>query len=262
MKKTVTRKQKVVLPGAVGEDKGYLEIGRVNQKLRTRDALVSIAADLVRNGQAISVADVADLARVSRTTAYRYFPTSEMLRAQAALYAAGDIETHHLDEIAQGPGSPEEKLDAIIVGSHKLTEAHEAAFRSVLHLSAESGIKVAHGLPRRPGFRRHWIEGALAEVKRDLGPKGFSRLTAALSLLCGIEAFVVLGDVCLMDSEEACRTKRWAGQQLLRAALAEAAERTSSAKSKVASKAAPRAAPHPKSDVRVKPAPRTAKRSG
>ena len=79
-----------------------LKIGRVNQKLRTRDTLVNVAAEFIRRGKDFSVADVADRARVSRPTAYRYFSTPELLRAQATLFAAGRIETTALDQVAQG----------------------------------------------------------------------------------------------------------------------------------------------------------------
>ena len=48
-----------------------LSVGRVDQKLRTRDALVNVAAGFIRLGEDFSVADVADRAEVSRPTAYR-----------------------------------------------------------------------------------------------------------------------------------------------------------------------------------------------
>jgi AcrR family transcriptional regulator len=196
----------------------YLDVGRVNQKLRTRDALVSVAADFVRKGQQVSVTDVADAARVSRTTAYRYFPTSEMLLAQATITIASSIDSQHLVDIAHGPGTPEEKLDAIIAGSDTMTATYESAFRSLLRFSVEAGMQGNKGLPPRPTFRRGWLEGALADLKKELGPAQFGRLTAVLSLLCGIESFVVLKDICGMKPEEAREVKRWAAQQLLHAA--------------------------------------------
>ena len=217
----------------------YLEGGRVSQKLRTRDALVGVAADLIGKGKAVSVSEVADAARVSRTTAYRYFPTSEMLSAQATLFAAGGIETRHLDHLVHGPGTAEAKLDAVILGSDAMTAAHEPAFRSLLRYCMEAGTAAGgldkggsgksgsgRSLPRRPPFRRQWLEAALADTRQQLGAKRFARLTGALSLLCGIEAFVVLQDVCAMSAQDAREAKRWAGRLLLRGALAEtAAER-------------------------------------
>jgi AcrR family transcriptional regulator len=206
----------------------YLDLGRRNQKLRTREALVAVASDLLRKGQALSVAEVADAARVSRSTAYRYFPTSEMLGAQAMVAAVNAVEMEHVARIAAGLDSPAEKLDAIISGSHAMTMAHEAEFRSLLRFTVEINTKVDHVLPRAP-IRRAWIEEALSSLKNDLGRRRFNRLTAALSLFCGIEPVVVLNDIFGMAPQEAREVKRWAAQQLLRAAIGEVAQDASGA---------------------------------
>jgi len=199
-----------------------LRAGRVNQKLRTRDALVNVAAEFIRHGEDFSVADIADRAGVSRPTAYRYFSTPELLRAQATLFAAGRIETSALDRVAQGSDSPKKKLDALIAGSDRMITAHETEFRSLLRLSLETGIDGARSLPRRPQFRREWLSSALAELVDELGGNRFERLIAVLSLMCGIESFVVLHDVLRMKPRRATETKRWAARLLLEAALKEA----------------------------------------
>ena len=52
---------------------------------RTRALMVSTATEMMRRGQSPSVSAVAAAAGVSRSTAYRYFPTlAEMLRAVVA----------------------------------------------------------------------------------------------------------------------------------------------------------------------------------
>ena len=53
------------------------------QKERTRWHLLQAARDLRSAGHVPSVADVADATGISRTTAYRYFPTQEALLAEA-----------------------------------------------------------------------------------------------------------------------------------------------------------------------------------
>ena len=69
------------------------EGGRINQKRRTRAAIVAAAAELVRQGKSPTVAEVADAALVSRATAYRYFPSQEYLLAEAALESIrGDVD--------------------------------------------------------------------------------------------------------------------------------------------------------------------------
>ncbi|HSR82574.1 MAG TPA: TetR family transcriptional regulator [Streptosporangiaceae bacterium] len=55
----------------------YETSGRSAQKARTRDALVAAARDLVTAGGVTpTVEAVAAAASVSRSTAYRYFPSS------------------------------------------------------------------------------------------------------------------------------------------------------------------------------------------
>src|ERR1700729_4319106 len=48
--------------------------GRVNQKARTRAAIVDACGDLIRSGAEVTMPEVARRALVSETTAYRYFP--------------------------------------------------------------------------------------------------------------------------------------------------------------------------------------------
>src|SRR5918997_4358132 len=58
---------------------------RANQKERTRAALVTAAAELLRRGAAPpTVAAAGEAAKVSRATAYRYFPTQEALLIEVA----------------------------------------------------------------------------------------------------------------------------------------------------------------------------------
>jgi AcrR family transcriptional regulator len=217
-------KPKRASPVHDGQYRADLNIGRINQKLRTRDALVSAAAEFIRRGDGFSVADIADKAGVSRPTAYRYFATPELLHAQAALYAAGRIETSELDQLLHQTGSPEDKLDALIRGTDAMTVAHESEFRTLLRLSLDPGRGTADPVLRRPQFRRSWLSSALAELEDELGAPRFKRLIAALSLMCGIESFIVLQDILRLEPREATDVKRWAARLLLHAAIHEAAD--------------------------------------
>src|SRR4051812_37137151 len=63
----------------------YDSFGRMNQKRRTRAALMTAAAEFVRRGETPSILQVADAALVSKSTAYRYFPSQDALLAEALL---------------------------------------------------------------------------------------------------------------------------------------------------------------------------------
>src|SRR5690348_1759429 len=56
---------------------------RANQRERTRSAIMDGARKLLNEGKIPSVADAAEVARVSRATAYRYFPTQSALITEA-----------------------------------------------------------------------------------------------------------------------------------------------------------------------------------
>ena len=59
--------------------------GRPNQKSRTRKDLLAAAARLMKQGNKITLDEVAEEAMVSRSTAYRYFPSVEALIVEAPI---------------------------------------------------------------------------------------------------------------------------------------------------------------------------------
>lgn len=195
--------------------------GRVNQKARTREALVDAAIALVSEGKEFSVPDVADLARVSRTTAYNYFPTVESLYRQAVLtfVARQDLGFYQLFERSR---DVEARVTSVVEMSDASVNAHEPQYRGLLGVSLESHDD---DLPRRPAYRPKWLSDALEPVREQLDPSVFERLVSALSLTVGIEAHVTLRDVCGLTAAQARRTKVWAAQALLAAALAEVRKR-------------------------------------
>lgn len=198
----------------------HLETGRVDQKQRTRDALVAKAMELLRAGKVFSVAEVADLARVGRTTAYRYFPTQASLLAQAVLTAVGHMDEGHFDGFFKTCSDPALRVEAVVKTADASVRAHESEYRTMLRLSFESE---ARDVPHRSRFRVKWLEKALADVRRQLGKKSYERVVAALGLCVGIEPSVVLGDIYQLSAENAREVKLWAAKALLRQALEEAA---------------------------------------
>jgi AcrR family transcriptional regulator len=201
-----------------------LSTGRVNQKLRTRDTLVAVAAELIREGRSFSVGDVADLARVGRTTAYRYFPSQEQLLAHAALWKLAHIEHFEFDRIFEGRASVVDKVDALVRASDKSIREYEKEYRAMLRASLEAAATSREVLPRRSAFRRDMVTEALAGMDKRLGRERLERLVAAICMVIGIEAQVVTRDVCLLPLDRARQIKRWAAEALVRAALAEAGE--------------------------------------
>ena len=75
----------------------------------------------------------------------------------------------------------------------------------------------------RSRIRRRWIEAALAPLRRRLDAPTLRRLEAALCLLIGIDAIVVLKDIAGLEREEALDVLAWAADVLTSGALAGAA---------------------------------------
>lgn len=201
----------------------WLDSGRADQKRRTRAAVVAAAASLLQAGRAPTVADAAEVAGVSRATAYRYFRSQDELLTEAAIERSIPAPDQ---VIARGhPASPEAQLDLVVTTYQRMVAAREASFRAMLRFSLEQGTEEGdagqgeRGDPIRTGRRLRWIEEALQPVRGDLDRRAYRRLANALATVMGIEAFVALRDVCGLDAPEAVRVTRWAAQALLREAL-------------------------------------------
>lgn len=199
----------------------YASFGRMNQKRRTRQALVLAATALVQRGETPTVAEVAAVAQVAKSTAYRYFPTQELLLATARLEAANGPELAAVYAAARAPGPPEERLDAVVRADHTLVTRHEAAFRAFLRATLAPRDDTAEAPPRRPGNRLRYLAEALDPLRAELGAERLERLVLALAMCMGLESLVVQQDIGGLTADEAEAVKRWAAAALLGGALAE-----------------------------------------
>jgi AcrR family transcriptional regulator len=196
---------------------------RVNQKRRTRAALIDAAQRLLEQGRAPSVADVADEALVSRATAYRYFPTQEHLLLDVVLERSID-EIHGAVTAAAASDDAPARLEGVVRAVSGEIASKPTAFRNLLRLSAAQPRTQEETVASIRGERRlRWIEHALEPVESRLAEHSYRRLRSALALCMGAEAFVVLRDLCGLEDGEAEETLCWAARGLLGAALEEAA---------------------------------------
>ena len=190
---------------------------RVNQKRRTRTALVDAAQRLLAHGNTPSVAEVADEALVSRATAYRYFPSQEYLLLDVVLHRSLD-DLDRTMTAAAGDGDAAERVDRLVRAVHDEVAANETAFRSLARLSLERTSGEEPTVAGIRGERRlRWIDEALAPLRPELDETERRRLASALALCLGAEAFVVLHDLCGLDDAEAEDTLRWAARALVAA---------------------------------------------
>lgn len=192
----------------------YEASGRVEQKSRTRSALVSAAREMVSRGLAPSVAEAADAAAVSRTTAYRYFPN------QRSLLAAAHPETGAESMLGDDPPTdPAARLDQVIQRFTGVILETEAQQRTMLRLSLEDDPQDRGGQPLRQGRAIGWITEALEPVRDQLSEDELRRLVLAIRSATGIEALVWLTDIGGLSRDAAVELMRWSAQSMLQAAL-------------------------------------------
>lgn len=194
----------------------YEDVGRTAQKRRTRDALVAAARDLVATGATPTVERAAQDAGVSRTTAYRYFPT------QRRLLAAAHPETSALTLLTSPPpGDPAARLDEVVVAFTELIVATEAQQRTMLRLSLDGTDAERTALPLRQGRAIGWFAEALEPLRGELTEEDLHALVLAIRSTVGIEALAWLTDVAKLSRRDAVSLMRWSAQALLSAALAD-----------------------------------------
>jgi AcrR family transcriptional regulator len=190
----------------------YQQTGRVQQKTRTREALLAAMRALLATGVTPTVEEAAARASVSRTTAYRYFPT----RQDLLVAAYPEIEK----ESVLGEDPPDEinaRFEVVFAEMARQITENEIPLRAMLRLSLETPSKRGELLLRR-GRRRVWLKDALSPLRQHLTLPAFDRLVLAIAATTGIEAFIWLTDMAGLSAEEALKIMRFSAQTLLDAA--------------------------------------------
>lgn len=190
--------------------------GRIDQKRRTRDALIAAARELVAEGASPTVEAAAEAASISRTTAYRYFSN------QRALLSAAHPETAAASLLPDdAPDDAATRLDIVVDTFTRMIVDTEAQQRTMLRLSLEADPIERSQLPLRQGRAIKWIEEALAPLRKEMSEAKLHRLAVAIRSATGIEALVWLTDVAGLSRDDATDLMRWSARALLQSALAD-----------------------------------------
>ena len=199
---------------------------RANQKERTREAIVEAARQLQRQGVEPSVARAAAEARVSRATAYRYFPTQDalLLEVEGITPLTDPIEVLVANLTS---ADVETRLLALLDALNPMVIAEETRMRRALFVYQDTwlrGHRDGNDNPAavREGRRMRWLDDVLEplhDLPDDLPDDQYRRLRAALALTLGADSIVVMKDVCGLDDDTALDVLRWSATALLHAAI-------------------------------------------
>lgn len=194
-------------------------------KAATFNLLLTTAMDIIReSGHIPSVAEAAARAKVSRATAYRYFASRSALVTAVVDSSLGPVR-----RLASDNPSGRERVRELFVQTFPRFKEFEAQMRAAAQLSLEQwGLERAGLLeeePYRRGHRVRILEHAIEPLAPQLKPAMRERLHQALSVVYGIEPYVILKDIWGLRDRDVERTALWMANALIDAALRESEQK-------------------------------------
>jgi AcrR family transcriptional regulator len=196
---------------------------RPSPKERTRRLLAEAARELLRTGAPLTVQAAAELAGVSRATAYRYFPSNEAVLMHATMPLVEDAgqrlqppdpDTSH--DIS-APDLPEQASTLVRTMAGWAFD-HENELRTLLRLSLAP--ERATRIPRRGNTNRDtWIATLLEGLPAHVSQAARDRLAVALVPLFGADAVVWSTDIAQVDRDTALDVMAWMAATLVQATL-------------------------------------------
>jgi AcrR family transcriptional regulator len=175
------------------------ETGRVNQKLRTRMAIVEACREVIRSGGPVTMPAVARAALVSEPTAYRYFPDLTSL-LNAALVGMWPSPAEALEPIAAS-ADPVERVAFASEFFLRRVLSYQGAVRAMISATIARPELAAH----RPGIRFGLINQALDPITGTLRlpPERLAQLKHDLAAIISAEALFSLTDLCRLTPDDA-----------------------------------------------------------
>ena len=199
--------------------------GRVNQKQRTRSAIVTACQELINAGADINMPAVARAALVSEPTAYRYFPDLASLLEEAL---AG-IEPDPAAAFAER-ADPEDPVERVAFAAEllaKLVIERQGAIRALISVSIARGTA-----PQlRPGYRFALIDQALAPLARrapEIDAATLEQLRRDLAVVISAEAVLTLTDLYGLDAQTAVASIVHTARLVIEATLTRSSSRCTS----------------------------------
>ena len=189
-----------------------LRKGRINQKNKTRTRILDAAKALMSKDKEISLEDVAQKAKISRATIYRYFPSIELLCSEASLdiHVVSPERLHK--QVADFP--LEEQILFIQNYYTRLAQDHEMIFRRYLSAVLKESITTKKKI--RGARRVEAMNIILDPFKNELTKNDLKNLKNISTILMGVDPLIVAKDVCGLTNEESNETLKWAIEMILK----------------------------------------------
>jgi AcrR family transcriptional regulator len=193
-------------------------------KAATWQSLLDTGMQLIKDrGHIPSVAEVALHAQVSRATAYRYFPSRSALITAIIDSSLGPVRS-----LASDTPDGRKRVHELFEHTFPRFKEYEAQLRAAAQLTLEQWALERAGLleeePYRRGHRVRILEHAIEPLTPLLPAATKRRLHRALSVVYGIEPYIILKDIWGLPDRDVERTALWMANALIDAALREAGQ--------------------------------------
>ncbi len=181
-------------------------------------AIVEAAKALMQEGVTPTVAQAAERGLVSRTTAYRYFPTQESLLLEVSVNLdVDDIEALVATPIGDEGATGRVRQVLSMLNEHVL--ADEVRYRTAMRLYQELWLAAAAAGDSQPvvreGRRKRWLAESTAPLVGTVPDAELRRLLNALAMVAGAEAMIALRDTAQLEADEALEVAAWAAGVLI-----------------------------------------------
>jgi AcrR family transcriptional regulator len=191
-------------------------------KAATFHLLLDTAMAIIRqDGHIPSVAEIAVRSRVSRATAYRYFSSRSALITAVIETSLGPVRT-----LASNLPETRARLHELFQQTFPRFKEFEPQQRAAAQLQLEQWALERAGLLEEEPYRRGHRVRILAHALEPLAPRlpaaVHARLHRALSVVYGIEPYVILKDIWGLPDREVERIAMWMGDALVDAAMRQA----------------------------------------
>ena len=98
------------------------------------------------------------------------------------------------------------RVDRLVDALHELTVTNDHLLRQMIRFTIDRD-PIEPGVPLRPSRRLDYIEQALEPPRHDLPAGDYERLVHAMAVMIGVEARIVLRDMCGLDDAHLLRTQ-------------------------------------------------------
>lgn len=176
------------------------QAGRVNQKQRTRTAIVAAARVLIGAATEVTMPAVARVALVSEATAYRYFPDLVSLLREA-MDGTWPSPAEALAPVEQS----DDPVERIAFATEHLLR-HVQRYQSAVRPMISATIIRPGAAAMRPGLRFGLIDDALAPLEATMGqqrPEALRQLKQDLAVVMSAEALFTLTDLAGLSPDDA-----------------------------------------------------------